>query len=106
MTKDLKIRHRLGQKTKQKKQQTKTKVDQRKLFATGNIGDKAKSIQTRQITEQKHNPKSNTTPTRRNDTTARVETDTKRQKQKQDQTLTPPPPPPTLLRVDISSYNW
>ena len=54
------IRHRLGQKTKQKKQQTKTKgrkpektkVDQTKLFATGNIGDKAKSIQTRQITEQ------------------------------------------------------
>ena len=47
------IRHRLGQKTKQKKtQQTKTKgrkpkktkVDQTKLFAAGNIGDKAKSI--------------------------------------------------------------
>ena len=50
------IRHRLGQKTKQKKQQTKTKgrkpkkpkVDQTKLFAAGNIGDKAKSIKTRQ----------------------------------------------------------
>ena len=54
------IRHRLGQKTKQKKQQTKTKgrktkktkVDQTKLYAAGNIGDKAKSIQTRQTTEQ------------------------------------------------------
>ena len=54
------IRHRLGQKTKQKKQQTKTKgrkpkktkVDQTKLFAAGNIGGKAKSIQTRQTTEQ------------------------------------------------------
>ena len=65
------IRHRLGQKTKQKKQQTKTKgrkpknpkVDQTKLFAAGNLGDKAKSIQIRQQLsnskiKNKHNSKS------------------------------------------------
>ena len=55
------IHHRLGQQTRQKLQQTKTKgrkpkkqkVDQMKLFATGNIGDKTKSKQIRKTTGQK-----------------------------------------------------